>query len=101
MLFLTFSAQSVKTVILLLFNAGPLDVTWAQASPDVQVIIECFISGQGTGDALARMFTMQGEGSVPAGRLPMTWPRSLDQVRNNMTACTHLYKSNLVKTSLV
>ena len=68
-------------MILLLFNAGPLDVSWAQASPDVQVIMECFISGQGTGDAIARMFMNQGEASVPAGRLPMTWPKDLSQVR--------------------
>ena len=36
-------------VILLLFNGGPLDISWPLESPDVPVIVECFFSAQATG----------------------------------------------------
>ena len=71
-------------------------MSWAQASPDVQVIMECFTSGQGTGDAIARMFMNQGEASVPAGRLPMTWPKDLSQVRVYSLDCLCLVPELLV-----
>ncbi|XP_072030528.1 uncharacterized protein [Amphiura filiformis] len=68
-----------KPVILLLFNAGPLNVTWAVSNAGVQVIMECFFPAQATGDALYRVFT-NTNGANPAGRLPATWPASLSQV---------------------
>ena len=67
-------------LLLLLFNAGPLDVTFAQESPEVDAIIACGYSSQATGDALYRVLTMTGPHSVPAGRLSATWPAQLHQV---------------------
>ncbi|XP_046572490.1 beta-D-xylosidase 1-like isoform X2 [Haliotis rubra] len=65
-------------VVLLMFNAGPLNITMADASPQVAAILECFFPAQATGEALRRVLTMDGPGSVPAARLPYTWPKSLD-----------------------
>ncbi|XP_046550186.1 probable beta-D-xylosidase 2 [Haliotis rubra] len=67
-------------VILLLFNAGPLNVTWAVESPQVNTIMELFLSAQATGEALRRVLLAEGPNSVPAGRLPVTWPRYIDTV---------------------
>ena len=67
-------------VILLLFNAGPLNVTWADQSPDVAAIMECFFPAQATGEAIRRVILNDGEAAVPAGRLPMTWPLLASQV---------------------
>lgn len=66
-------------VLLLLFNAGPLDISWAVHDKRVQVILECFFPAQSTGEALRHIFYRDGPGSNPAGRLPATWPTSLDQ----------------------
>lgn len=71
-----------KPVILLLFNAGPLNVTYAIQSSDIPVIMACFFPAQGTGEALRRLFYMEGEASNPAARLPATWPLSDDPVSN-------------------
>ncbi|XP_077869988.1 uncharacterized protein LOC100375243 [Saccoglossus kowalevskii] len=73
-----------KPIILLLFNAGPLDIVWAVENPAIQVIVACFFPSQATGDALYRMFMNThgvdtGNGN-PGGRLPITWPRSMNQV---------------------
>ncbi|XP_046354046.2 probable beta-D-xylosidase 2 [Haliotis rufescens] len=67
-------------VILLLFNGGPLNITWAAESPNVQAIIELFFPAQSTGEALRRVLLAEGPNSVPAGRLPVTWPRYMDTV---------------------
>ena len=67
-------------VILLLFNAGPLDITWAKLSEHVMAIMECFFPAQSTGEALYNVLIMTGNHSVPAGRLPATWPAFIDQV---------------------
>ena len=70
-----------KPVVLLLFNAGPLDITWAKLSPSVSAILECFYPGQSAGEAIYRSLTMtSGARSVPAGRLPATWPSNINQV---------------------
>ena len=61
-------------MILLLFNAGPLDITWAKLSPGVTAIMECFFPAQSTGEALHRSLTMSEGRAAPAGRLPATWP---------------------------
>ncbi|XP_046325808.1 beta-D-xylosidase 1-like [Haliotis rufescens] len=73
---LKFSANT--PIVLLLFNAGPLNITMADANPQVAAILECFFPAQATGEALRRVLTMDGPGSVPAARLPYTWPKSLD-----------------------
>jgi len=71
-----------KPVILLLFNAGPLDITWAKFNPKVSAIVECFFPAQTTGEAIYKTLTASGgSNSVPAGRLPATWPSYLKQVR--------------------
>jgi len=67
-------------LLLLLFNAGPVDVTFAQESPEVNAIIACGYPSQATGEALYRIVTATGPHSVPAGRLPATWPAQLNQV---------------------
>ena len=38
-------------MILLLFNAGPLDVSWAHNSTGVAAIVECFFPAQAAGTA--------------------------------------------------
>ncbi|XP_070543010.1 uncharacterized protein [Ptychodera flava] len=68
-----------KPVIVLLFNAGPLDVSWAVNNDAVPVIVACFFPAQSTGTALYNMFVNK-PGANPAGRLPMTWPKSMEQV---------------------
>jgi len=67
-------------LVLLLFNAGPLDVTFAQESREVDAIVACGYPGQATGKALYQLLTATGPHSVPAGRLPATWPAQLNQV---------------------
>ena len=65
------------TVILLLFNADPVNITWAVDNDAVDAIMECYYPAQSTGVALYNVLT----GVVsPGGRLPYTWPASLDQV---------------------
>ncbi|KAM9116612.1 uncharacterized protein ACDP82_017913 [Pangshura tecta] len=66
-------------VILLLFNAGPLDVGWAQAHHGVGAILACFFPAQATGIAIIKVLLGE-EGASPAGRLPATWPAGMDQV---------------------
>jgi len=67
-------------VLLLLFNGGPLDITWAKNHEQVRAIIECFFPAQTTGEALRRVILNEGPSSNPAGRLPNTWPASINQV---------------------
>ena len=74
--------------MLLLFNAGPLDVTFAQESAEVGAIVACGYPAQATGEALYRVMTATGPHSVPAGRLPATWPAQLHQVTT--VSYTHL-----------
>ncbi|KAK7483297.1 hypothetical protein BaRGS_00025464 [Batillaria attramentaria] len=69
----TFSDGSAP-VVLVLFNAGPLNVTWADQHPGVTAILECFFPAQTTGTALLHVLTNYGGTSSPAGRLPNTWP---------------------------
>jgi beta-glucosidase len=66
-------------VLLLLFNAGPLDITWAKNSDRIGAIIECFFPGQTTGEALRRTILNEGDSANPAGRLPNTWPAFIGQ----------------------
>lgn len=68
-----------RPLVLLLFNAGPLDLSWAQNSAGVHAIIECFFPAQAAGTAIAKILTGT-EGANPAGRLPATWPAGMEQV---------------------
>ncbi|XP_017683744.1 PREDICTED: probable beta-D-xylosidase 2 [Lepidothrix coronata] len=72
-------AAAGRPLILLLFNAGPLDVGWAQAHDGVGAILACFFPAQATGLAIARVLLGEA-GASPAGRLPATWPAGMHQV---------------------
>lgn len=78
-------------LVLLLFNAGPLDITWPKLSSEVDGIIECFYPAMGTGKALYQIVTASGKDGIPAGRLPSTWPAQLHQVRQQfVNLCNRL-----------
>ncbi|XP_070805536.1 uncharacterized protein [Pituophis catenifer annectens] len=68
-----------RPLILLLFNAGPLDISWAKEQDGVGAIVACFFPAETTGLALAKML-VGAKGANPAGRLPATWPAGMDQV---------------------
>ncbi|KAJ6655616.1 hypothetical protein lerEdw1_004968 [Lerista edwardsae] len=68
-----------RPVILLLFNAGPLDVSWAKGNESVGAILTCFFPAQAAGLAIAKVL-LGAEGTNPAGRLPATWPAGMHQV---------------------
>ena len=74
------TADAETTVILLLFNAGPLDITWAKLHPRVSAILACYLPAQSTGKALYNTLMATSPDAVPAGRLTMTWPADLSQV---------------------
>ena len=77
-----FSAQSGVPVLLLVFSAGPVNISFADADPKVKAIMQCFFPAQATGEALFNMITMATEDASPAGRLPYTWYDTADQVRS-------------------
>ncbi|XP_072276006.1 uncharacterized protein [Pyxicephalus adspersus] len=66
-------------VILLLFNAGPVDISWAKESEGVHAILECFFPAQAAGTAITKVL-IGAEEANPAGRLPSTWPAGMEQV---------------------
>ncbi|XP_018432065.1 PREDICTED: probable beta-D-xylosidase 5 [Nanorana parkeri] len=68
-----------RPVILLLFNAGPVDISWAKESEDVHAILECFFPAQAAGTAITKVL-IGAEEANPAGRLPATWPAGMEQV---------------------
>ncbi|XP_039209267.1 probable beta-D-xylosidase 2 isoform X1 [Crotalus tigris] len=68
-----------RPVVLLLFNAGPLDISWAKDEDAVGAIVACFFPAETTGLAVAKML-VGAEGANPAGRLPATWPAGMHQV---------------------
>ncbi|GFS25700.1 beta-D-xylosidase 1, partial [Elysia marginata] len=67
-------------LILVLMNAGPLNVTFADDSSKVDAILECFFPGQATGEAIKKVLTNEGGMWSPAGRLPNTWYKYADQI---------------------
>jgi len=66
-----------KPVVLVLIAGSALDLRWAHASPGVGAILEAWYPGEEGGAALADL--LFGDAS-PAGRLPVTFPASLDDV---------------------
>lgn len=70
-------------VVLLIFSAGPVNITFADEDPRVAAIMQCFFPAQAAGDALLHVLLNDVPGAVPAGRLPYTWPMWATQVRNN------------------
>ena len=69
------AASVGKPTILVLYNAGPVDISWAKENVDA--IMLNFLPGQTAGKALLAVLT--GDAN-PAGRLPYTWPVSMEQV---------------------
>lgn len=74
-----FISAAGRPVVLLLFNAGPLDISWAKKEDAVGAIVACFFPAETTGLAVAKML-VGAEGANPAGRLPATWPAGMHQV---------------------
>jgi beta-glucosidase len=64
-----------KPVVLILLNGSALAVNWAQAN--LPAIVEAWYPGEEGGDAVADVLFGDYD---PAGRLPVTFYRSLDQV---------------------
>lgn len=67
--------QSGKPVVLVTFSGSPLTINWA--AEYVQAIVQAWYPGEEGGNALADI--LFGDYS-PAGRLPVTFVKSLDQV---------------------
>jgi beta-glucosidase len=63
-----------KPVVLVLLSGRPLNITWAASH--VPAILEAWYPGSEGGNAIAD--TLFGD-SIPAGKLPISWPRSAGQ----------------------
>ncbi|KAK7108546.1 uncharacterized protein [Littorina saxatilis] len=71
---------SSTPLVLILFNAGPVNISFADQDPRVSAILECFFPATVTGDALRHVLINDVKGAVPAGRLPYTWPMLASQL---------------------
>ncbi|KAK3767838.1 hypothetical protein RRG08_018622, partial [Elysia crispata] len=85
-------------IVLLLYNAGPLNVSFADSNPRVSAILEGFFPAQEAGTSLAAVLTNKGGNSGPAGRLPVTWPLQASQLAPisdySMTGRTYRYMTS-------
>jgi beta-glucosidase len=70
-------ASAGKPTILILTNGSALAVNWADANPNISAILEAWYPGGQGGAAVAE--ALAGDFS-PAGRLPVTFYKSLDQL---------------------
>src|SRR5208282_4807680 len=70
-------ASAGKSVILILTNGSALAVNWADANPNIPAILEAWYPGGQGGTAVAE--ALAGDFS-PAGRLPVTFYKSVDQL---------------------
>jgi beta-glucosidase len=70
-------ASAGKPVILILTNGSALAVNWADANPSIPAILEAWYPGGQGGTAVAE--ALAGDFS-PAGRLPVTFYKSVDQL---------------------
>ncbi len=79
-----------KPVVLVLLNGGALAVNWADKR--IPAIVEAWYPGQAAGDAIADVLT--GDYN-PAGRLPVTFYRSVDDLPDfddyNVSTQTYRY----------
>jgi beta-glucosidase len=64
------TAAAGKPLVVVLINAGMLDVAWAQASPAVHAIVHAPFLGMTSGLAIASVLVGRAN---PAGRLTHTW----------------------------
>nr|KAG5694878.1 hypothetical protein BaRGS_029495 [Batillaria attramentaria] len=82
-------------LVVLLFSAGPVNVSFADRDERVSAILQCFFPAQATGTALRHVLLNDVPGAVPAGRLPYTWPQFLSQlppmVNYSMAGRTYRY----------
>ncbi|XP_064607226.1 xylan 1,4-beta-xylosidase-like [Liolophura sinensis] len=69
-----------KPVILLLLTGSPVNLQWTMGQSHINAIMECFFPAMAAGDAIYNVLTNSGHNSVPAGRLPFTWPESIHQI---------------------
>ena len=89
-----FPAAAGSPLIVLLFSAAPVDIRWAVNSSKVEAILQCHFSAQATGDALEMVLLGQEN---PAGRLPYTWPVSMDQVKiENLRPVASIYDATIL-----
>lgn len=77
-----FFTANGSPVLLLVFSAGPVNISFVDRDPRVEAIIQCFFPAQATGEALFNTVTMATKDASPAGRLPYTWYDTADQVKN-------------------
>jgi beta-glucosidase len=70
-------ASAGKPTILILTNGSALAINWADANPNVPAILEAWYPGGQGGTAVAE--ALAGDFS-PAGRLPVTFYKSVDQL---------------------
>lgn len=76
------AAANPRTIVIV--NAGsPVELPWAG---DVAAIVQAYFGGQEMGHAIADILTGAVE---PGGRLPTTWPRSIEDVPVLEVAPTH------------
>ncbi|KAJ8314666.1 hypothetical protein KUTeg_006816 [Tegillarca granosa] len=66
-----------RPVILFLFTAGPVNITWADESKYIIAIFQCFFPAQSAGDAIKQIIAQP---FLVAGRLPYTWLKYSDQI---------------------
>ncbi|XP_045198055.2 uncharacterized protein LOC123552449 [Mercenaria mercenaria] len=82
-------------ILLLIFSAGPVNISFVDRDPRVEAIMQCFFPAQATGEALYNTITMATEDASPAGRLPYTWYETADQIPSmtdyTMTGKTYRY----------
>ncbi|KAK7108563.1 hypothetical protein V1264_016285 [Littorina saxatilis] len=74
------NSSPTTPVVVILFNAGPVNISFADVDPRVAAILECFFPAQATGEALRHVLLNDVKGAVPAGRLPYTWPMLASQI---------------------
>ena len=79
-MFSSITAPTKTPIILLLFNAGPVNITFADKDDRVHAILECFFPAQAAGEAIRHALLYDVQGAVPAGRLPFTWPQFASEV---------------------
>ncbi len=60
-----------------------MNISWATHNRKVGAIIQCFSPGQTAGSALYKLLSNTDD-TVPSGRLPFTWPKSLSDVCINI-----------------
>ena len=68
-------AATGKPVVLVLLNGRPLNIKWA--AEHIPAILEAWYPGSQGGNAVANL--LFGD-AVPAGKLPLTWPRDVGQI---------------------